>query len=364
MLRVLIPALRPTPCAVLATRVWFSVVPDPERPKRPLSPYFRFAADYRAQFKDVKIPAPELAAKWKALSEQEAAPYQQAFLQDKAAHDKEMERYKESGRSEYFKRDPEKPKQPLTPFLAWAQEQRKTGIYATMKLTDAMQALRPVWENIPQAEKDELRRTYDRAKEQHKAQVEEYRSSGKHEKWLAATGRQAKIDQERAKHEQKMRKAAEKKAVQKEKLAVAKERAARKEAAAKAKEKAQLRKAAIQQNVQLETDKLKHKLEEIKVRSNGMIAEEDAKHNAKRDSLQKKVIMCKEALREARSNKKPEKIEKAAAAVQEVQQKLKTEACAHKEKRQELRRQLGKKVKDVKAKASTKVKELREKMIA
>jgi len=88
---------------------------DPERPKAPLSAYLRFAAECREK-KGLTIMK-EIGVAWKQLGEAEKQPFQQATASAQAAYKTEFEAYTVSGKLAAWKRDPAKPKKPLTPFF-------------------------------------------------------------------------------------------------------------------------------------------------------------------------------------------------------------------------------------------------------
>lgn len=78
---------------------------DPERPKAPVSGYFRFLAQFRANNTDIKMTeqAKNGAQAWKALSEAEKAPFNEAAKKDKDKFDEAMKAYKASGKEEVWK---------------------------------------------------------------------------------------------------------------------------------------------------------------------------------------------------------------------------------------------------------------------
>jgi len=73
---------------------------EDNKPKRPLSGYFRFVAKIRPDLKksnpDCKMTGISAlaAAQWKALSDEAKKPFQDAASLDKPAHDKAMKTYK------------------------------------------------------------------------------------------------------------------------------------------------------------------------------------------------------------------------------------------------------------------------------
>merc|ERR1719482_1028530 len=97
---------------------------DPDRPVRPLSPYMRFLQKVREESagtvpaKDVMRRAAQL---WKEAEENTRAPFEAEYASERETYQGAMEDYKSSGKLAAWKRDPAKPKRPLTGWLRYLE---------------------------------------------------------------------------------------------------------------------------------------------------------------------------------------------------------------------------------------------------
>jgi hypothetical protein len=78
---------------------------DPERPKKPLTAYFRFLQDFRAQNPNPSISETAKAAStaWKALAKEKRTQYNKEYATAKAKYQKDLEAYKASGKEHAWK---------------------------------------------------------------------------------------------------------------------------------------------------------------------------------------------------------------------------------------------------------------------
>ena len=82
--------------------------PDPKKPSRPLTAYFRFAADYRNKNKSSISPATigtvakSIGAAWRKLPDYEKSKYTQATAADSAKYKEAKKRYDESERPQQW----------------------------------------------------------------------------------------------------------------------------------------------------------------------------------------------------------------------------------------------------------------------
>jgi ABC-type transporter MlaC component len=97
-------------------------VKDPNRPKRSLSAYFLFAADFRGKYAGDKVSTVEMAKKcgeeWKQQSEKSKKPFVEAAKKSRKAYLKALEKYKK----QQEKTKP--PKRPLSAFFLFMQKTR------------------------------------------------------------------------------------------------------------------------------------------------------------------------------------------------------------------------------------------------
>jgi NADH dehydrogenase/NADH:ubiquinone oxidoreductase subunit G len=78
---------------------------DPEKPKRPLPGFLRFAQEFRQKRPDLKITSQvkEAAAEWKAMPEEMRKPYEVKYSEEKQIWDRSMQEYKASGKEQAWK---------------------------------------------------------------------------------------------------------------------------------------------------------------------------------------------------------------------------------------------------------------------
>lgn len=78
---------------------------DPERPKRPLTAYFLFLQEYRAQNSNLSIIESTKAAgtAWKELPKEKRTPYEKDYAAAKVKYQKDLETYKASGKEAAWK---------------------------------------------------------------------------------------------------------------------------------------------------------------------------------------------------------------------------------------------------------------------
>lgn len=175
---------------------------DPERPKQPLLPFFRFLADYRTKnpvgsteaiptYKDQTAAAGKA---WHALTAEERHPFVTAFEADKVLHDEKMAEYRASGKEDYFRRDPARPIQPMSGFLRFSQQFRALNAHLTSKdglsMADIAKEAGIAWkQTLTDAEREQWNLQYEQEKTVYESALKEYLESGKEKEWLEKTGR-------------------------------------------------------------------------------------------------------------------------------------------------------------------------------
>ncbi|CAD7967075.1 unnamed protein product [Amoebophrya sp. A120] len=170
---------------------------DPARPSPPMTPYFMYLAQWRKSAPaDVKgkDAAKVAAQQWKALPEAEKAPFLQTYEQKKATYDAAFREYKESGKLDAWKRDPEKPKKPLTGFMRYSMEWRKSN-GAGLKATEVTKKAAAAWKELPADKRAAYDGAYKTEKESYDVAMKNYKSSGKEAAFKEKTGIAAKEKQ-------------------------------------------------------------------------------------------------------------------------------------------------------------------------
>jgi len=221
---------RPLYALRIQTAAKASLPADPERPKRPLSSYMRFAAAKRSQ--GMKSMS-EIGAAWKSASAADKQPFEQAAAADTATYRTEFDKYKASGKLDAWKRDPERPTRPSTAFMTWAQKERTRPDISALSVSEAAKKLGAEWAKVPAAQKEPLETKFKADNESYKVQLQAYKNSGKEAAWLEKTGRL-----------ELQKKADAKKQAEKDKIAAAKAKKQAQKAAQAAKAKAVKLKAA------------------------------------------------------------------------------------------------------------------------
>jgi len=105
---------------------------DPNAPKQPLSAYFLFSQEERLKVKaehpnySICEIAKELGRRWADMNPEVKQHYQQKAEEGRQKYDQEMAAYRQDNRFEdpKPKRDPNMPKQPLSTYFLFSQEER------------------------------------------------------------------------------------------------------------------------------------------------------------------------------------------------------------------------------------------------
>merc|ERR1719507_1826712 len=133
---------------------------DPEKPKRPVSPFLRFFKGYRTENSLLKLTeaAKKAGAVWKDMSLEEREPYQAPYQEEKSRYDGAMALYKARTRG------PEKPKRPASGFLRFLSKYRTDN--ASLKLTEAAKKAGVAWKDLSVKEKEPYEAQYKEEKKQ------------------------------------------------------------------------------------------------------------------------------------------------------------------------------------------------------
>jgi len=100
---------------------------DPNAPKKPLSAYFLFSGEERlkvkAQFPDYSIieVSKELGRRWAIIDPNVKSSYEQRYQESRRQYETALEAYKPSNKK---KKDPNAPKQPLSAYFLFSQDER------------------------------------------------------------------------------------------------------------------------------------------------------------------------------------------------------------------------------------------------
>jgi len=311
--------------AALLIRSASKAARDPERPKRPTTAYFRFAADYREKHSETKQGAKQIGEAWSQLSEAQKQPFILLSTNEREAYKKVFEEYKASGKFDAFKRDPALPKRPLTPFFTWAETERNAAQLTGLKVAEAAKILGASWAALAQDKKAPILATYKADLEVYATKMKAYKDSGSHQEWLKRTGRFEAVEAKVAQKQAEKDKVLGAKAKEKAKLAKAKEaeQASKEKAKAKAlataeKVKDGLRKEKLKATAAKAAEKAKN--EKAKEAAKASQAKKQAKDAELKAKDKEKALAAK--AKEAAAKKKSADKEKAAKAAAKAKERL------------------------------------------
>eukprot|EP00397_Hematodinium_sp_SG-2012_P032733 GEMP01034877.1.p1 GENE.GEMP01034877.1~~GEMP01034877.1.p1 ORF type:complete len:396 (+),score=142.62 GEMP01034877.1:176-1363(+) len=166
------------------------VLRDPNRPALPLSAYFRFAESYRKE-KNLKggvQTMKEIGAAWKTLPEEKKKPFLASYQVDKDKYAAAFQKYKDSGALDAWKRDPLRPKAPLTAFFRYMDEFRTSNNVKGLAATAVIKEGAIAWKVADLAKKNTLETAYQKDKAVYTKALEEYKASGKDVTWKKKVG--------------------------------------------------------------------------------------------------------------------------------------------------------------------------------
>ncbi|CAK9071072.1 unnamed protein product [Durusdinium trenchii] len=157
---------------------------------RPASPWILFLQDFRAD-QSTKLKAKEVLSeaskKWRGMQAGEKAKYEEPAQALKAKYSEAMKSYKESGKQDAWKRDPERPKKPLTPFFKFMEEQRAAA-GNPKEVVEITKSAGLKWKSLSESEKSRYAAGWAEAKEKYAAELQAYKDSGKEAKWEKRVG--------------------------------------------------------------------------------------------------------------------------------------------------------------------------------
>lgn len=189
-----------------------------------------------------------------------------------------------SGKKDAFKRDPDKPKRPLTGFLRFVAERREKNKDA--KATALTKEAGEAWKSMSETQRKPYNDAYELDKARYTEKLKAYTASGKEEKWKSKVGIKTLSEK-----------------LEEKKAALAKAKADKEAAALKKKAAAEKKKVAAQKKK--EADKAKKKAAAEK---------KAAKKAAMADKKKAKMAALKAKTAEALAKKKQAKAAKAAKA--------------------------------------------------
>lgn len=260
---------------------------DPEKPKRPHSAYLRYMVDFRAKNPGLKVTetAKQAGQEWKQLGALQRAPYEEAYAKESKVYKDKLQEYITSGKQAAWKRDPEKPKKPLTGFMRFAQEFRVKR--PDLGMVQQTQEAAIEWKALPQEQRKPHEDKYLQEKQVYDQAMKEYKASGKEQAWEERVGiakkKELALKKKEAAAKKKAVAAAKKKKLAEKKLAAA---AAKKKKAAEKKAKLAERKAAAKKKAAA----AKEKKMVLAMAKKKKAAEAQAKKKAAADQKENKAV--------------------------------------------------------------------------
>jgi len=252
---------------------------DPERPKRPISAWLFFLAAFRKDKKNKNVDAKqvlvEAAKSWKTLSAAQQKPHIAAAKKETDAYAKAFKKYQDSGRAEYWKRDPNRPKRP-TPTVTLFSAEKKYAVPEGAK----------AWKDLSAAKQKPYVEKYDKARTNYTKALAAYKASGSEEKWKTAVGIKALEDAEESKNMKVTEKAAALKEKAKAKLQQEKDKARAMKEMAKAK--------ALKEKEKATALKAKEKAKKLKVKEMALAKSLKAKEKSLKEKERAKALKVKE----------------------------------------------------------------------
>jgi len=269
-------------CAAVAASILRKRGRDPERPKRPMAAFFLFLNDSRSKKKDLTVTeiAKEAGKEWSTMSKAKKKPYEAKALKAKVAYDKAFKKYVDSGRAEEWKRDPNKPKKPMTSFFLFLAENKHTS--AAQAASD--------WNALPADKKKLYVTKYEKNQAKYDKDMEKYKASGSEEKWKERVGIKAFEDEEGKRKQLKEEKAK----AEKEKLKAKAEKEKLKEKKLREKEREKALKDRQRVKAKAEKEKLKEKKLRETEKKKALKDRQRAKAKAEKEKFRVKALKEKE----------------------------------------------------------------------
>jgi len=263
-------------CAAVAAVVLKKRPRDPARPRRPQTAFLLFSADFRKNNGKLSVTEAAKGAgeQWKKMAAKDKAKYEKAAEKPMDAYRKDMEKYQASGKAEFWKRDPNKPKKPIGAPLAYMIDAKITA-----------SGLKKAWAALAAPKKATYQKQFETKMATYYKDMKKYRDSGSEDKWKKEVGIKAIED--------KLNAAKDK---EKEKALKAKERARllklkQKAKAMKEKEKAK----ALKEKEKAKAMKEKEKAKAMKEKEKAKALKEKAKAMAMKEKLKAKNMKLKQA---------------------------------------------------------------------
>jgi len=259
-------------CAAVAAVVLKKRPKDPAQPRRPPNAFILFCADFRK--KNGKLSVTEAAKgagdQWNKMAAKDKATYEKAAEKPTDAYRKDMKKYQESGKAELWKRDPNRPKRPISAPFAYMIDAKIAAL-----------ELKKAWAALAAPKKATYRKQSETKMAKYLKDMKKYKASGSEDKWKKQVGIKAIEDKLNAPKEKEQAKALK----EKEKAKAMKE----KEKAKALKEKERAKAMAMQKKLKALKEKEKLKALKEKLKAKNMKLKQAEKMKKEKAKATKKV---------------------------------------------------------------------------
>merc|ERR1739848_843093 len=152
---------------------------DPNAPKKSLSAYFLFSQDERlkvkAEFPDYSITevAKELGRRWAQIDPAIKQSYEQRYQESRRQYEQALQAYKPQKK----KKDPNAPKQPLSAYFLFSQEERLKvkGEHPAYSICEVAKELGKRWADMAPEVKQRYQQMAEQARQKYDQDMAAYR---------------------------------------------------------------------------------------------------------------------------------------------------------------------------------------------
>lgn len=170
---------RPGAVAAAVQKPGGKPIKDPNAPKKPLSAYFLFSAEERlkvkAEYPDYSITevAKELGRRWAAIDPAIKQSYEQRYQGSRRQYEQQMQAYKPQKK----KKDPNAPKQPLSAYFLFSQEERNKvkGEHPNFSICEIAKELGRRWADMTPEMKQHYQQKAESARQKYDQDMAAYR---------------------------------------------------------------------------------------------------------------------------------------------------------------------------------------------
>jgi len=145
---------------------------DPNKPKRPKSPFFVYLDEFRASHKDLdnKDMVVQAGKEWQTLSEKDKTPYEKKAAKLRKEYETNMETYKTA---QSKTKNAKKPKRPMSAFLHFMADFRKKH-ENKYSITEMVSKGGVAWKELDSKEKKKYESMAEKAKKDYEVKMKEW----------------------------------------------------------------------------------------------------------------------------------------------------------------------------------------------